>query len=306
MTKIIPDKDLEKYIQAIGWTPGQKAPVRKPVNEPNKTQPTSQSIVNIDDILKGNTFYSEEKKDDKYIGVAVALQEALDFIGTDGYVATMPELIAAKIKADKSHDFWQKWYAIHTEENIGVDKKGRFYTANEPVLVLVNGGGILTPDRIMKAYDGGLVNNSAKYEFTEFDNLLDGQLPDGSSIKLFSFEDIKKGVSNLPHRFGVVMPYSTAQGTESGYHNKKAFMENPLVIARAGGVKNLESYYKKAKNSDGNLGCWHPFNDRDASVPQGRVLFLYNINNGLNGIINLIDIGRFVGVAPEAHVARKL
>ncbi|MBU4456455.1 MAG: hypothetical protein KKA65_03050, partial [Nanoarchaeota archaeon] len=202
-------------------------------------------------------------------------------------------------------DFWQKWYTVHTEENIGIDQKGRFHTANEPVLVLVNGGGILTPDRIMKAYDGGLVNNSAKYEPQEFDNLLDGKLPGGSLIELFSFEDIKKGVLNLPHRFGVVMPYSTAQDTKSGYHQKKAFMENPLVIARAAGQENLESYYKMAKDSDGDLGCYHPFKNRDASVPQGRVLFLVNNYIGLGGNYDLNDYGRFVGVAPKARGARK-
>ena len=306
MTRIIPDKDLEKFIQATGWIPGQEIPVRKPVNNPNRTQPvTSQSIVNIDDILKGKTFFSEKKKDGNYIGLAVALGEALDYVGTDGYVATMPELISAKLKAEKSHDFWQKWYAVHTEENIGIDQKGRFYSANEPVLVVVNGGGILTPDRIMKAYDEGLISNSARYENQEFDNLLDGKLADGSQIELFSFEQIKDGVSSLPHKFGVVMPYSVAQGTKSGYHQKKDFMENPLVIARAGGLENLESYYEMAKASDGDLGCYHPFSGRDAVTPQGRVLFLYIYCSGLNGYYNLYTDGRFVRVAPEAPSARK-
>jgi hypothetical protein len=309
MTRIIPDKDLEKFIQATGWMPGQEVPIRQPVNTPNRTQPiTSQSIVNIDDILKGKTFFSEKKKDSNYIGVAVAFQEALDYVGANGYVATMPELIATKLKADKSHDFWQKWYAVHTEENIGIDTKGRFYSANEPVLVVVNGGGILTPDRIMKAYDEGLISNSAKYEPQEFNDLLDGKLGDGSQIELFSFEQIKDGVSDLPHRFGVVMPYSMAQGTKSGYHQKKDFMENPLVIARAGGIENLEAYYEMAKASDGDLGCYHPFSGRDASTPQGRVLFLdlsYYYCGGLGGDDNLDYYGRFVGVAPEAPGARK-
>jgi hypothetical protein len=307
MTRIIPDKDLEKFIQATGWIPGQEIPVRQPINNPNRTQPiTSQSIVNIDDILKGKTFFSEKKKDGYYIGLAVALQEALDYVGANGYVATIPELIATKLKADKSHDFWQKWYAVHTEENIGIDTKGRFYSTNEPVLVVVNGGGILTPDRIMKAYDEGLISNSAKYEPQEFDDLLDGKLPDGSAIKLYHFDDeIKKGVSDLPHRFGVVMPYSMAQGTKSGYHQKKDFMENPLVIARAGGIENLEPYYEMAKASDGDLGCYHPFSGRDAGTPQGRVLFLNGGYDGLGGYGYLNNGGRFVGVAPEAPSARK-
>ncbi len=252
--------------------------------------------VNIDDLINyGKTFYSKEKKDGKYIGVAVALQQALDFAGPNGYVATMPELIAAKLKAD-SHDFWKKWYAVHTEENIGIDKKGRFYSRGEPVLVIVNGGGILTPERIRKAYDEGLINGSAKYRDEEFNDLLDGKLPDGTSIELYRFREIKKGISNLPHRFGIVMPYSMAQNTKSGFHQKKEFMENPLVIARAGGIENIESYYEMAKAPDGNLSNYHPFKRRDASTPHGCVLFLDSSYNGLVDL-NLYGEARFVGVA---------
>ena len=298
MTHIIPDKDLEKYIQATGWVLGQEVIVRKPVNNPTKPQPFSQSLISIDDILKGKSFHDAD--------MPTALQQALDFAGPSGYVATMPELIAAKVKADKSHNFWQNWHTVHTEENIGIDSKGRFYTANEPVLILVNGGGILTPTRIKQAYEKGLISGSAKYKPEEFDNLLDGKLPDGTSIELYNFEDIKKGVSNLPHKFGVVMPYSMAQNTESGYHQKEEFMANPLVIARAGGVENLESYYEKAKHSDGDLGCYHPFDGRDASVSQGRVLFLDYGYYGLYGRGDLDDIGGwFVGVVAEPPSARK-
>jgi hypothetical protein len=219
----------------------------------------------------------------------------------------MPELIAAKIKAETTHDFWKKGYDVHTEENIGVDKKGRFYTQNDPVLVVVNGGGILTPDRIKQAYIDGLINGSAKYEDEEFDNLLDGKLPDNTQIQLYKFEDIQKGVSNLPHRFGVVLPYSMAQGTSSGYHTKDAFTTNPLVIARAGGTQNLDVYFKKAKRtSDNMLGNWHPFSGRDPTVPQGRLLHLDYNYLGLGGSSNLYyGFGRFVGVAPEAHGAKK-
>ena len=259
--------------------------------------------VNIDDLINyGKTFYSKEKKDGKYIGVAVALQQALDFAGPNGYVATMPELIAAKLKAD-SHDFWKKWYAVHTEENIGIDKKGRFYSRGEPVLVIVNGGGILTPERIRKAYDEGLINGSAKYRDEEFNDLLDGKLPDGTSIELYRFREIKKGISNLPHRFGVVMPYSMAQNTKSDYHQKKEFMENPLVIARAGGIEYLDAYFEKAKRLENKVGSLHSFSGRDASTPQGRVLFLGISCDGLGGSI-LDSDARFVGVEVRSS-ARK-
>jgi hypothetical protein len=300
MTRIIPDKDLEKFIQATGWIPGQEIPVRQPINNPNRTQPIMpQNMVNIDDILKGKMFYDSNLPD--------ALQQALDHTGSTGYVATMPELIAAKVKAGDDHDFYQNWLTVHTEENIGVDQKGRFYGANEPVLVLVNGGGILTPKRIKQAYDEGLVSGSAKYTNQEFDDLLNGKLPDGSAIKLYHFDDeIKKGVSDLPHQFGIVMPYSVAQNTKSTYVEKSEFLANPLVMARNAGMQNLEEYFERAKDtSDNTLGCYHPFSGRDAGTPQGRVLFLTNYFDGLTGYNDLLIDGRFVGVAPEAPSARK-
>jgi len=305
MTKIIP-RELIKHLE---WVPGQDPPKQKQVVQsisPITPIISNPSQFSIDDILKGKTFFSEEKKDGKYVGMAVALAQALEYAGTQGIVANMPEFISAKVKAEKDHDFWQKWYTVHTEENIGIDKKGLFYTQNEPVLVIVNGGGILTPERIKQAYTEGLINNSAKYTDTEFDELLEGKLLNGIQIPLYKFEDIKDGKSDLSHQFGVVMPYSIAQATKSGYHQKKQFLENPLVIARAAGsLDQLEAFYEKAKASDGDLGNYHCFNGRDASVPQGRVLFVINDYYGLYGYINLDYIGRFVGVAPEAHGAKK-
>lgn len=254
----------------------------------------------IDDILGGKRFRSNAK-DSKgnYIGIAVALQQALDYVNPDGIVATMPELIAAKIKADSSHHFWQSWYCLHTEENIGIDKKGNFYNRNEPVLVIVNGGGILTPNRIRQAYNEGLINNSAGYRNAEFDGLLEERLPNEDSIHLYRFEEIKNGVSNLPHRFGVVMPYKMAQETKSGYHNKKPFMDNPLVIARVAVMEHLEPYYERAKDPDKDIANYHPFKGRQPYPPQGRLLFLNDYNYlDMHGYCGLHFYGYFVGVAP--------
>ncbi len=305
MTGIIP----REWIKHLEWTPGQPQPELPEVPE---LTPHASKSYNIDDILKGKTFLNTDKDSaNNWIGLPNALQQALDFAGPTGIIATMPELIAAKLKADKKHDFWKQWNNVHTEENIGIDTKGRFYKKDEPVLVVVNGGGILTPDRIRIAYAEGLIYHSAKYTDQEFDYLLDGKLPDGKKISLFLLDKIQAGVSNLPHQFGVVMPYTLAQGTASGYYQKKAFVENPLVIARAGGLENLEEYFEKAKggNNSGDakdkVGSWHPFNGRDASQAQGRVLFLGSYYGGLSGNFSLSDNGRFVGVAPEAHGAKK-
>jgi hypothetical protein len=292
MTKIIP----RNLIQHLEWQPGQEHSTPPAPEQLNPVSITSQ--YSVDDIIDGRTFFSNQRDGSKWVGVKVALQDALDYTGDNGIIATMPELIAAKLNADENHDFWKKWHTVHTEENIGIDTNGSFYGRNDPVLVVVNGGGILTPDRIQQAYDDGLVNNSAKYSQEEFDNLLQGRLPNGDSIQLHNFEEIKQGISNLPHRFGVVMPYALAQETVSGRQAKNIFLENPLVIARNGGIENLENYYERAKDSNGNLGGYHPFSGRDPTQAQGRVLYLSNGGDGLGGS-GLINDGRFVGVAPE-------
>src|SRR3989344_6268077 len=270
MTRIIP-RELIKHLE---WTPGQ-AP-RSTFSLPPAAAPAQTSLFTIDDVLNGNIFYDTS--------MPQALRQAMEYATAQGIIANMPEFIAAKVKADKSHAFWQNWYTVLTEENIGIDKKGSFYTRGEPVLVVMHGGGILTPDRIQQAYDEGLISNSAKYRNEEFDALLEGRLLDGTSFPLYRLEDIKDGRSNLPHQFWVVLPYKTAQDTKSGYHQKKPFLENPLVLARTAGSHDyLESFYEKAKASDGDLGNYHPFSGRDATIPQGRVLFVYDTRGGLDG-----------------------
>ena len=294
MTRIIPSEALDDFIKRVGWVPGQDPP-QQPT--PQTAAPIS-TVYSVDDFLRGEP--AVKPFDDS--SLPTALEQALGHAGSEGIVLTMPELMAAKVKANKRHEFWNGWYAVHTEEDIGIDQKGRFYGRNEPVLVVVHGGGILSPERIRKAYDDGLVSGSARYEQEEFDMLLEGKVSE--TLPLYPFEEVQGGLS-LPHRYGVVIPYATAQATQSGYHKKKAFMGNPLVVARAGGMEHVEAYFNKAVDSDGKVRNNHPFTGRDASQAQGRVLFLNNNISGLVGDINLNIYGRFVGVAPEARGARK-
>jgi hypothetical protein len=257
------------------------APVSKIINGVN---------INIDDILNGETFEDLNSK-----GLKNALQQALDYNG-EFYLPNMRELISAKVQADKSHKFWKNWYSVHTEENIGIDTQGSFYKKGEEIVFLINGGGIWTPDRIQKAYDDKLVNGSGKINPNEWNDALKGKLADGKSLKnIYTYEEIKKGVSNLPHQYGVVVPYKLFKDLSSGQNQKNNFMKNHIVIARNGGLENLEEYFDLASNSNG-LGCYHVYNARSASTPQGRLLFLYLTDYGLVGYNGLDVIGRFVRV----------
>ncbi|MGE0793308.1 MAG: hypothetical protein AB7V77_03980 [Candidatus Woesearchaeota archaeon] len=247
----------------------------------------NNSIVNINDILNGEEFYGNNQKE--------ALEKALDYDG-EFYLPNMRELISAKIQADKSHKFWKQWYSVHTEENIGIDTQGSFYKKGEEIVLLINGGGIWTPDRIQKAYDNGLLDGSGKISSAEWNDALKGKLANNKSLKnIYTYEEIKKGVSNLPHQYGVVVPYKLFKDLSSGQNQKNNFMKNHIVIARNGGLENLEEYYDLASNSNG-LGCYHVYNGRSASTPQGRLLYLDLTVSGLIGSDYLDYNGRFVRV----------
>ena len=302
MTRIIPEKELEKFIKSTGWVPGQEVPKSSDVGPVHN--PVGQNVFSIDALVNdGKPFYSD-KRDSKgnWIGVSVALREALDYVGVEGVVASMPYLIAGKSQAGKSNCLWKDWFTALSEENIGVDKSGKFVAAGNPVVVTVHGGGILTPDRIMQAYSEGLTGqNAAKLRDEEFDNLLEGVLPSGESVGIYTVEDVQDGrIPNLFGRYAVVMDFETAKSKSSGFHSKIDFMNNELVFARAGTLDYLDVYFDKAKDSEGKVGNWHRLNEIDPNQPQGRVLFLDNNYVGLMGYGSLSDGGRFVGVAPEA------
>ena len=266
----------------------------------------SHSSFSIDDILKGKTFYSNEQDNGKYIGVPVALQQALVYAGAEGIVASMPYLVAGKAAADKKNYLWKEWFTALSEENIGIDKSGIFVKSGKPVVITVHGGGILKSDRIRQAYNEGLTGqNAAKYTNEEFNNLLKGVLQNGESIQIYTIEDIKKG--NIPNPFGryaVALDFETAKATNSGYHKKKGFMENPLVLARVGTIEHLENYFDKANDSDGNVRNTHRLSEIDYNQQQGRLLYLVNYCDGLDGGNCLDYSGRFVGVAPEARAKK--
>ena len=264
----------------------------------NQTDNLFQPEVSINEIkTRGKSFYGRSNNKDGLPlsrGLITSLQEALDFAGPKGYIATIPELIERYKNVEGKFSFeFADPDTGHTEENIGIDKWGVFYKKNKKVLVIVNGGGLLTPNKILSCYNLGFTREGAiKYTPKEFNDLLMGQLPDGSSIDLYPFEEIKKGGLDLPHRFGIVVPFDLVENLDSNCYPKKEFLENPLVIARNAGPENLESYFE-THNYGGTLGCFHSFERSMIFLPQGNfVSFCRSLSN--TGIPNYS--GSFIAV----------
>ena len=301
MNPIIP----RRLIEHLEWKPGQEIP-QLPVANPSRQ--AQGNIFSIDNLIQsGRPFYSEEKdSSNNWIGAAVSLKQAAAHADTDGIVASLPYLLAGKAKADKSNYLWKTWLTALSEEDVGISE-GRIpgiAEAGEPVLAVVHGGGVLrTYDRIMKAYADGLTPQSAaKFTGEEFNNVVGGKFEE--NIPVYTVDNLKKGISPFG-RYAVLVNFEIAKATKSGYHSKSEFMNNEVVIARAGTLEYLDKYFEKAKGTSGDakdkVGSWHRFTKIDPQQPQGRLLFLNNNYNGLNGTDYLDNSGRFVGVAPEAH-----
>ncbi len=114
--------------------------------------------------------------------------------------------------------------------------------------------------------------------------------------------------TGLPNKYGIVLDFEKARDTKSDHQKFEGLYDNPLVIARAGGIEAAKLYLDRAKEKHGTekYGQWHRLNEVDSNQAQGRLLFLGD--NDYSGLVDgssLDSNGRFVGVAPEAHVNEK-
>ena len=254
-----------------------------------------------------------------------ALKSALRYAGDDGFVASLPQLLHARVNAGYDNIIWNTWFTANSEESVVTTPQGHH------VVVVVHGGGIFaTPTRLERSYradldrsnpDGLTGQYAAKITLREARDLLDhGKLPDGSTIPMYAFNEISQGVSEVPMRHGIVLDYQVAKGSTSGYELFRSLRRDPLMIARAGGPEAVEAYLDKAAARHGTkrMGSFHPFNRIDPDQPQTRLLNLggnpgglnsegndqglglgYDLDWGISGNNGLVDMARYVAVAPR-------
>ncbi len=275
-----------------------------------------------------------------------ALKLALEYAGDDGFVASMPQLLNARVNADFDNEIWNSWFfTSNSEETLAKTAQGN------SVAVTVHGGGIFaSPERFRKLYLSS-VNRSSETGFTglfgakiaahEARDVVEGKLPDGTRIPVFSYNEFKRGIANLPRRYAIVMDFDMAKKSKRGYASFDELKNDPLMIVRAGGVEAAATYLDKAQgyyNTD-VMGSWHRFNDLNPDQPQTYIQFLFDCLGGasakvdpasrqqgdanswythyrvsrdsgfgLRGDSAMINMGRYVAVAPrhEATSVRNL
>ncbi len=72
----------------------------------------------------------------------IAFRRALEYAGDDGFVASMPQLLHARVNAPYDNMIWNTWFTSNSEESVATTSQGH------RVVVAVHGGGIFgSPSR---------------------------------------------------------------------------------------------------------------------------------------------------------------
>ena len=253
--------------------------------------------------------------------IPTALRRALDYAGDDGFVASMPQLLRARTNAPYDNIIWNTWFTANSEESVVTTPQGNH------VVVAIHGGGIFaSPERFERSLHADLEHSNpegitgqtaAKISQQEAHDLLESRLPDGSEIPVFTFDDFRRGVSDLPMRYGVILDFELARKSKRGYERFEILKDDPNMIVRAGGVEPLAAYLDKfrKRHDTESMGNWHPFNRIDPDQPQTRIPFLagnkggvgsddatgfgYDEEYGMGGDASMVGMARYIAVAPQ-------
>ena len=251
-----------------------------------------------------------------------ALRRARDYAGDDGFVASMPQLLHARTHASYDNIIWNTWFTANSEESVVTTPQGN------RVVVAVHGGGIFaSPERFERSLHADLElsnpegltgQNAAKITQQEARDVLEGRLPDGSEIPVYAFDEFRRGVTDLPMRYAVILDFELARKSKRGYERFEILKNDPNMIVRAGGIKPLAAYLDKFRDRHNTdlMGNWHPYNRIDPDQPQTRVPFLagnkggvgsegkdqglgwgYDAEYGMGGDASMVGMARYVAVA---------
>jgi hypothetical protein len=252
-----------------------------------------------------------------------ALRRALEYAGSDGFVASFPQLLHARSIAPYDNIIWNTWFTSYTEESVVTTPQGNH------VVVVVHGGGIYaSPERFERTYCASVNRNnpegftgqySGKISPKEASDVLNGRLPGGTDIPIYQLDEFKRGVSNVPRRYGVVLDYEMVRKSTRGFDTFEYLKDEPNLIARAGGIEPLAAYLDKAqaRHNTKVMGNWHPYNRIDPNQSQTRIVFLagnqggvgtdddddddygYDAEYGIGGDACIHNMARYVAVAPR-------
>lgn len=120
-------------------------------------------------------------------GLPAAWLQAIKFAGVGGRIATMPDIVAARIETKPGDTPWETYFTTTTAEYFGKSRKGKF------ILIVAHGvGPMSTLDGIRKAYsweykDKTRSHRGGRITEQEFYDLEDGKFGEVSIIDIVEY-----------------------------------------------------------------------------------------------------------------------
>lgn len=162
-------------------------------------------------------------------GVNDAWMAAEVFAGENGRIATLPDLLDARIAADHNTFHWGRWVTTKSAEYYGL------YKNETPLIVVAHGiGPLSTLDGVLTAMKAGESDDSyrgdrcGRISQREFDDLVDGKYGDVHIVDAQALCDAR----NL----------SVGDGHCKA---RPELIQDPLFIARVGGIQRANAYLDK-------------------------------------------------------------
>ena len=158
------------------------------------------------------------------LGFAASWKTAQAFVGDNGRVATMKDIVFARAANDTDTEVWNRYYTTTSAEYVGLSKKG------VPLVVITHGSGpLFTPEDWEQAYaqrEGFHPQNNGYIDIASFHELLDGKYGDVTVIDLSTYS------SERNHKL-------------CDYRTMDEALDDPWTIARMGGDATLAAAYFK-------------------------------------------------------------
>lgn len=184
------------------------------------------------------------------LGFAQSWKTAQAFAGDIGCVATMKDIIQARVANDTDKEVWNRYYTTTSAEYIGLSKRG------VPLAVITHGNGpLFKPDDWVKAYeqiDGFHPQDNGYIDISSFHDLVDGKFGDVTIIDLSSY-------APGGHR------------TFREYRTMDEAINDPWTLARMGGDLSMAAAYLQNTIDAGS-----------AENPQGAsdIVFRHDLGHG--------------------------
>ena len=112
--------------------------------------------------------------------------------------------------------------------------------------------------------------HAGKISEREARDVLEGRLPDGTEVPVYPFKEFKRGIGNLPIRYGVILDFELARQSLRGYEAFDVLKDDPNMIVRAGGVAANAAYLDRFQarpqyETDGPLAPVQPNRSESAT-----------------------------------------